>query len=412
MSNGHGLKKDGSKSASCDEQDSLGIHQHLLALEWVLWNYSRILRVASQCKTAYTQSHPPVLFFVLTLPLQTPLLLGRGYGHVIALIRQPKIAVREQRRTHAHSGPGPIHRGALETLEGLPGRTGAWKRIDLRGGSREGQGVGLLLGRRNTRNLPHGDITGEVRLFALRKFRGTIKPAGRVRDCWIESQLRQRANTLESSAGCADEFCPLRYFYKDRDFLSIKAPLHHAVIEDSQRVRGVCALRRAGRERGINRRTEARIDHELVDFPQYDFRQPFLGEVPHPAPGVLVGVPIDLPREIYEVGILANAAKPPARNRQLGLVALAATKRALKALPLGGVIRRTLPAPGAKLFRLREGGEECLEVGDGLIAHLCFRVGGHQPIGLAQRVPDLRPREPAAREVRSPGAFSLDAVTV
>jgi hypothetical protein len=38
-SNGRGLKKDGSKSATCHKQDSLGFHQHLLAWEWVIWNY-------------------------------------------------------------------------------------------------------------------------------------------------------------------------------------------------------------------------------------------------------------------------------------------------------------------------------------------------------------------------------------
>ena len=121
---------------------------------------------------------------------------------------------------------------------------------------------------------------------------------------------------------------------------------------------------------------------------------------------------IDLLLEIHEVRVLADAAKPAARNRQLGLVTLAATKRALEALPFRSIVRRTPPAPRAKLFRFREGREECLEVGDGLIAQLCFRVGGHQPIGLAQRVPDLRLSEAATRKVRSPGAFGLDSVTV
>jgi hypothetical protein len=46
-SSGRGLKKDGSKSATGDKQDSLGFHQHLLALEWVIWNYSGISILAS-----------------------------------------------------------------------------------------------------------------------------------------------------------------------------------------------------------------------------------------------------------------------------------------------------------------------------------------------------------------------------
>jgi hypothetical protein len=32
-SRGLGLKKDGSNSATCDEQDSLGFHHHLLTLK-------------------------------------------------------------------------------------------------------------------------------------------------------------------------------------------------------------------------------------------------------------------------------------------------------------------------------------------------------------------------------------------
>jgi hypothetical protein len=46
-SSGRGLKKDGSKSATCDKQDSLGFHQHLLALQRAIWNYSGILILAS-----------------------------------------------------------------------------------------------------------------------------------------------------------------------------------------------------------------------------------------------------------------------------------------------------------------------------------------------------------------------------
>jgi hypothetical protein len=46
-SSGRALKKDGSKSAACDKQDSLGFHQHLLALEWEIWNYSGISILAS-----------------------------------------------------------------------------------------------------------------------------------------------------------------------------------------------------------------------------------------------------------------------------------------------------------------------------------------------------------------------------
>jgi len=46
-SSGRGLKKDGSKNATCDKQDSLGFHQHHLALERVIWNYSGISILAS-----------------------------------------------------------------------------------------------------------------------------------------------------------------------------------------------------------------------------------------------------------------------------------------------------------------------------------------------------------------------------
>jgi hypothetical protein len=37
-SRGRGLKKEGSKSATCDKQDSPGFHHHLLALVWVIRN--------------------------------------------------------------------------------------------------------------------------------------------------------------------------------------------------------------------------------------------------------------------------------------------------------------------------------------------------------------------------------------
>src|ERR1700686_2331129 len=91
---------------------------------------------------------------------------------------------------------------------------------------------------------------------------------------------------------------------------------------------------------------------------------------------------------------------------------LATAKGALEALSLRCTGRRTLPAPRAKLFRFRQGGEKCLEICDGLVTHLRFRVCRHQPIGLTERVFDLRLAEPAASEVRAPGAFTIHAMTV
>ena len=185
----------------------------------------------------------------------------------------------------------------------------------------------------------------------------------------LEPQRRKRLRSLIARTGSTDNRHRGRHSDERRDAVHVETDVGHAPVghrDDEPRLRPTAL---AHLDDGSDRSAHPDVDHHpLVDLAQYGFRQSFSAVGAHPATRVLVGVLVDLPREVVEVRLLRMLAKPHSPIGVLRLVTLPAAGGVhVQPLSYGRCLRGASPAPLAWLRHRGLRADEGVHVGNPLI---------------------------------------------